>query len=99
MAHQSFSEIQADMQKLAVKIAQERHLPSSNYRDVIRALKKDQLAPDQVMPRYRQTLSDIENILRREHLITLPERPAIIRPGYRGRNRAAARSAHASAAA
>ncbi len=79
LAHKSFTEIQGEMQKLAVKIAQERHLPSSNYREVIRALKKDQLAADQVMPRYQQTLADIEAILRREHLITLPERPAIIR--------------------
>ncbi len=79
LAHTGFSQIQGDMQKLATKIAQERHLPSSNYRDVVRALKKDQLAPDQVMPRYRQTLADIETILRREHLITLPERPAIVR--------------------
>ncbi len=79
LAHKSFGEMQADMQKLATKIAQERHLPSSNYRDVIRALKKDQLPADQIMPRYQQTLADIETILRREHLITLPERPAIIR--------------------
>ena len=79
LAHKSFTRIQGDMQKLATKIAQERRLPSSNYRDVIRALKQDQLAPDQVMPRYQQTLADIESILRREHLITLPERPAIVR--------------------
>lgn len=79
LAHQSFTAIQADMQKLAAKIAQEQHLPSSNYRDVIRALKKDQLPADQIMPRYQRTLADIETIVRREHLITLPERPAIIR--------------------
>jgi hypothetical protein len=79
LAHKSFGEMQADMQKLAAKVAQERHLPSSNYRDVIRALKKDQLPADQIMPRYQQTLADIETILRREHLITLPDRPAIIR--------------------
>jgi hypothetical protein len=79
LAHKSFGEMQADMQKLATKVAQERHLPSSNYRDVIRALKKDQLPADQIMPRYQQTLADIETILRREHLVTLPERPAIIR--------------------
>lgn len=79
LAHKSFSEIQADMQRLATKIAQERHLPSSDYREVVRTLKKDQLPADQVMPRYQQTLADIEAILRRERLITLPERPAIVR--------------------
>lgn len=79
LAHQRFREWQTEMQKVATEIAQERHLPSSNYRDVIRTLKKDQLAPDQVMPVYQKTLADIENTIRREHLVSLPERPAIIR--------------------
>lgn len=79
LAHQSFTQMQADMQKLATKIAQQRHLPSSNYRDVIRTLKKDQLPADQILPHYQQTLAEIENIVRREHLITLPDRAAIIR--------------------
>jgi len=78
LAHQSFTQIQGEMQKLATKIAQERHLPSSGYRDVIRTLKKDQLAGDQILPHYQQRLAEIEAILRREHLITLPDRPAII---------------------
>jgi uncharacterized protein (DUF885 family) len=78
LAHRSFTEIQGEMQKLATKIAQDRHLPSSGYRDVIRVLKKDQLAGDQILPHYQQRLADIEAILRREHLITLPDRPAII---------------------
>jgi hypothetical protein len=78
LAHKSFTELQGEMQKLAAKIAQDRHLPSSGYRDVIRTLKKDQLAGDQILPHYQQRLADIEAILRREHLITLPDRPAII---------------------
>ena len=78
LAHQGFTQIQGEMQKIATKIAKERHLPSSGYRDVIRLLKKDQLAGDQILPHYQQRLADIEAILRREHLITLPDRPAII---------------------
>jgi hypothetical protein len=78
LAHQSFTQIQGEMQTLAAKIAKERHLPSSGYRDVIRVLKKDQLAGDQILPHYQQRLADIEAILRRERLITLPDRPAII---------------------
>lgn len=79
LAHQSFLEIQAEMKPLAAKIAQERHLPSSDYRDVIKALKKDQLNADDIMPLYHQRLTEIENIIRREHLVTLPNRAAIIR--------------------
>ncbi len=43
LAHASFTDIQAQMQVLAAKIAKQRGLPSSDYRDVIAALKKDQI--------------------------------------------------------
>jgi uncharacterized protein (DUF885 family) len=67
------------MKPLAARIAAQQHLPSSDYRDVINTLKKDQLNADDIMPRYHQCLADIEAIIRREHLLTLPNRPAIIR--------------------
>ena len=79
LAHQGFTEIQQEMQTVAAKVAKERNLPSSDYRDVIKALKKEQLKADEVMPLYHDRLSQIESIIRREHLITLPERPCIIR--------------------
>src|SRR5689334_8831910 len=79
LAHQSFTEIQNEMKPLAAKIAKERHLPSSDYRDVIRELKKDQVSADRTLPLYKERLSEIESIIRREHLVTLPDRPAIIR--------------------
>jgi hypothetical protein len=79
LAHQTFSQLQNEMQSIAAKIARERHLPSSDYRDVIRELKKDQIPGDQVLPHYQKRLAEIEGILRREHLVTLPDRPAIIR--------------------
>jgi len=52
---------------------------SQDYRDVIHALKKEQLTGDEILPHYKKRLADIEKIIRREHLVTLPERPAIIR--------------------
>lgn len=79
LAHQAFSQIQTEMQPIAAKVAKERHLASSDYRDVIKALKKEQLKAGEVMPLYHQRLADIEDIIRREHLVTLPERPCIIR--------------------
>jgi Bacterial protein of unknown function (DUF885) len=79
LAHQMFAQLQSEMQPIAEKIAKERHLPSSNYRDVIAALKKDQIPGDEVLPHYRKRLAEIEDIIRREHLVTLPNRPAIIR--------------------
>ncbi|MBV8553853.1 MAG: DUF885 domain-containing protein [Acidobacteriaceae bacterium] len=79
IGHEGFNRIQSQMQEVAAKVAKEHSLPSSDYRDVIRALKKDQLPADQVMPVYHETLADLEAIIRREHLVTLPDRPAIIR--------------------
>ncbi len=79
LAHQTFTELQNEMQPIAERIAKERRLPSSDYRDVIAALKKDQIPGDQIMPHYRARLAEIEGIIRREHLLTLPERPASIR--------------------
>jgi uncharacterized protein (DUF885 family) len=79
VAHQGFDEIQRDMQRLAKKIASDRKLKSADYREVIRELKKDQIPADQVMPMYHERLAQIEEIIRREHLVTLPQRPAIIR--------------------
>jgi hypothetical protein len=79
LAHQTFDQIQAQMQTLASKIAKERGFVSSDYRDVIRALKKNQLQADQIMPLYRNKLSKIEEIIRREHLVSLPTRPCLIK--------------------
>ena len=79
LAHQAFSEIQTEMQPIAAKVAKERNLPSSDYRDVIKTLKREQLKTGEVMPLYHQRLADIEDIIRREHLVTLPDRPCIIR--------------------
>jgi hypothetical protein len=79
LAHQMFTDLQNQMQPIAAKIAKERNLPSSDYRDVIAALKKDQIPGDQVLPDYQKRLAEIEGIIRREHLVTLPDRPAIIR--------------------
>ncbi len=79
LAHQTFTELQNQMQAIAAKVAKERNLPSSDYRDVIGALKKDQIPGDQVLPHYQKRLAEIEGIIQREHLVTLPDRPAIIR--------------------
>jgi hypothetical protein len=79
MAHQSFTELQAQMSDLAQKVAQERGFPASDYRSVIRALKQEQLKGDDILPHYQSRLAQIEDILRTQHLITLPDRPAIIK--------------------
>jgi uncharacterized protein (DUF885 family) len=79
MAHQAFTEIQAEMQPIAAKIAQERHLPSSDYRDVIHELKKQQIVGDAILPFYDNRLKQIEQIVVDKQIVTLPDRPARIR--------------------
>ena len=68
-----------EMQALARILAKERGYASSDYRDVLRELKKVSIPNDQLMPVYHARLAAIEDIVRREHLITLPERQAVIR--------------------
>ena len=79
LAHQSFSQIQQQMQDVARKVASEHGFASSDYREVIRKLKENQIAADHVMPAYHDTLAHLEESIRREHLVTLPSRPCIIR--------------------
>ena len=79
MAHQSFTEIQTQMRDLAAKVAKERGFAATDYRSVIRELKKEQLPADQVLPHYQHRLAEIEDILRENNLITLPARPAIVK--------------------
>jgi len=79
MAHQAFLEIQGEMKTVAAQIAQQRHLPSSDYRDVIHELKKQQLVGDAILPFYEKRLKQIEQIVVDKQIVTLPDRPARIR--------------------
>ena len=54
------------MKPIAARIAAARKLPSSDYRDVIRELKKEQLGADEIMPHYQKRLAEIEDIVRDE---------------------------------
>ena len=80
-AHAAFDTIAAQMQALAPRVAAERGFASHDYRDVIRELKRDQIRgdADAIVGFYRTRLEEIEAIVRRENLVTLPERPARIR--------------------
>ncbi len=78
LAHQGFTDIQKQMADVAVRVAKARNLPSSDYRSVIRELKKEQFTADEILPKYEATLKQIEEIVRKNHLLTLPERPARI---------------------
>ena len=85
-AHAAFTEIQAEMQKVATELANQRGWKKSDYRDVIKELKKTQIPDDKVLEFYQQRLGQIEDIIREHHLVTLPSRPARIRIGTPAEN-------------
>ncbi len=79
MAHDAFIEFQGEMKVVAAKIAKQRKLPSNDYRDVIRELKKQQLVGDAILPFYENRLRQIEKIIVDQQIVSLPDRPAKIR--------------------
>jgi len=79
LAHLAFTDIQAQMVTLAAQVAKKYNLPSSDYRDVISYLKKGQLHGDSILMVYREHLGDIEKIIVKNHLVSMPERQPAIR--------------------
>src|SRR5579863_4637985 len=63
MAHKAFDEYQAEMQTVAAQIAKNRGWSNSDYREVIRKLKEEQLVGDSILPFYEKRLGEIEKII------------------------------------
>lgn len=75
-----YAETRAAMQALAPQIARARGEPvTSDYRAVIRALKKNQLDRSAIEPYYKGINKQLEAIIAREKIVNLPERPMIMR--------------------
>jgi len=77
----SFVQTREEMQTLANLVAKERGFASSDYRDVLAALRKEVIAEDALLATYQSRLASLEEIVRREDIVSLPERPAVIRLG------------------
>jgi len=75
----AYMQTRDELDALARVYAAQKGLASSNYRDVIRELKKNRVAGDQVLPVYKSHLAQIEEILRQQNIVTLPKRDAVIR--------------------
>lgn len=75
----SFAEIRNEMRALAPIVARQKKLKSSDYRDVIRALKARQIYGKDVLPLYKSRLAELEKIIAREKIVSLPGREAVIR--------------------
>lgn len=75
----SFAEIRNQMTITASLVAKEKNLPDADYRAVIRELKKQQIPKEQVMPLYEARLAQIEEQIRQQKIVSLPERKAKMR--------------------
>ncbi len=75
-----YEDIRNEMQSLAPLVARQKGYDMSDYREVIARLKQDgAIDGDELVDHYRSVLTDIEQILVRQDLISLPERKAGIR--------------------
>ncbi|MDH3848068.1 MAG: DUF885 domain-containing protein [Gammaproteobacteria bacterium] len=79
-ASKGYMDIRNEMEALAPLVAREKGYETSDYREVIALLKSDgALDGDKLLDHYYSVLRDIEAIIDREELVTLPEREAGIR--------------------
>jgi Bacterial protein of unknown function (DUF885) len=73
-AHTAFKQIQQQMQELAPQVAKQKGFKTNDYREAIRLLKREQLEGQAILPHYEQRIKEIERIIQREKLVTLPKR-------------------------
>lgn len=74
-----FMNIRNEMMALAPLVAAQKSYDSNDYREVIKNLKKEQVHGDALMARYREIMLELDNIIEREKLVSLPEEPARVR--------------------
>jgi hypothetical protein len=75
----TFAEVREQMGYVAAALARDKNLPSADYREVLRALKRDAVPPERMLDLYKERLAQLEQIIVREKLVTLPSRAAAIR--------------------
>ena len=85
-ARAAFAQIQGEMQTVAARVAKQKGFASTDYRDVIRSLKKSPIPDEQVLAHYMARLRQIEDVIRDQRVVTLPSRPARIRLGTPAEN-------------
>ena len=78
-AQYSYQFIRSEMKALAIRIAERRGWEDNHLVPVMRKLKEEQIPQDEILAVYMDRLAQLEEIIRREDIITLPERDAVIR--------------------
>jgi len=79
-ATKGYMDIRGEMEALAPLIAAEKGYDTNDYRELIALLKRDgRIDGDKLLDHYNAVLRDIEEIIVREKLVSLPDRDAGIR--------------------
>ncbi|MCX6608828.1 MAG: DUF885 domain-containing protein [Acidobacteria bacterium] len=78
-ARTAFADLQKQMQVIAPKVAAARGWKQTDYRAVIRELKKEQFNGEDIFAHYVGRIKDLEKIVRTHDLVTLPDREARMR--------------------
>lgn len=75
----AFMNIRNEMIALAPLVAQQKGYATGSYREVIELLKKEQVNGDELMAKYREIMVELDAIIEREGLVSLPDEPARVR--------------------
>ncbi len=76
-ARVAFREIAAELETAARRLAEKRGWAFTGAWQVLRELRKDELGADEILPCYRRCLDELEDLIRRQELMTLPRRPLL----------------------
>ena len=74
-----FMNIRNEMMALAPLVAKQKGYQTNNYREVINLLKEEQVHGDELMATYRGVMLELDAIIERENLVSLPDEPARVR--------------------
>ena len=75
----AFMNIRNEMMALAPLVAQQKGFKTNDYREVLKLLKKEQIHGDALMKEYRSVMQELDKIIAREGLASLPNEPARVR--------------------
>jgi hypothetical protein len=78
-ARLAFADTRTAMQMLAPRVAEAKGIAARDYRDVLRALKRDTIPDARLESHYATVNRELEAVIRRERIVTLPARPMIVR--------------------
>ena len=74
-----FMNIRNEMMALAPLVAKQKGYASNDYREVIELLKQEQVHGDALIAKYREIMAQLDVVIDREGLVSLPGEPARVR--------------------